>query len=250
MGANRTARYWLAAIIVLYLVLAALFAACTPPGRRPTSPRTITTCAMWRSIYRCRCCMKATIPTRTWSRSRPRASPRTCRSTRSATNSTSRRCTMSLAAPVYTLTGGNLTALRLLSVLLGAGIVLLAYAIGRRVFPLRPALGLGAAALVAFLPQHLATVSQVGNDVLAELLFAAALYVLIGWLAAASDGKARARVPVAAGPAARADPRHQDHRVHRAAAGHGRADLALAAGARERRAHRPRDHRGCAAGRC
>jgi hypothetical protein len=31
---------------------------------------------------------------------------------------------------------------------------------------------------VAFLPQHLATVSQVGNDVLAELLVAAALYAL------------------------------------------------------------------------
>jgi len=86
-----------------------------------------------------------------------------------------------LVAPLYSLTNGNLLALRLFSVLLGAGIVILAYVITRRVFPGRPALALGTAAFVAFLPQHLATISQVGNDVLAELLFAAVLYVLVGW---------------------------------------------------------------------
>ena len=85
-----------------------------------------------------------------------------------------------LAAPVYSLAGGSLTALRLLSVLLGAGIVVLAYGVARRVLPGRPAPALGAAAFVAFLPQHLATVSQVGNDVLAELLLAAVLFLLVG----------------------------------------------------------------------
>jgi 4-amino-4-deoxy-L-arabinose transferase-like glycosyltransferase len=93
-----------------------------------------------------------------------------------------------LAAPVYSLAGGSLTALRLFSVLLGASIVLLAYGIARRIFPARPTLALGAAAFVAFLPQHLATVSQVGNDVLAELLFAAMLYVLVGWVVADRAG--------------------------------------------------------------
>ncbi len=87
-----------------------------------------------------------------------------------------------LAAPIFNLTGGDPLALRLLSVFLGAGIVLLTYAIARRVFPDRPGLALGAAAFVAFLPQHLATVSQIGNDVLAELLFALVLFVLIGEL--------------------------------------------------------------------
>ena len=66
--------------------------------------------------------------------------------------------------------------------LLGLGVVLLAYALVRRIYPERAALALGAAAFVAFLPQHLATVSQVGNDVLAELLFAAVLYILVGWV--------------------------------------------------------------------
>ncbi len=99
-----------------------------------------------------------------------------------------------LAAPIYSLAAGNaliddpLTAVRFLSVILGAGIVLLAYGIARRIYPARPALALGAAAFLAFLPQHLATVSQVGNDVLAELLFAAVLYVLVGWVVADRAG--------------------------------------------------------------
>ncbi|MGC8779234.1 MAG: glycosyltransferase family 39 protein [Anaerolineae bacterium] len=86
-----------------------------------------------------------------------------------------------LLAPVYSLTRGALAPLRLCSVLLGAGVVWLAYAIARRLAPRRVDLALATAAFVAFLPQHLATVSQVGNDVLAGLLFALALYVLIGW---------------------------------------------------------------------
>lgn len=86
------------------------------------------------------------------------------------------------AAPVYALSGGSLIALRLFSVLLGAGIVLFAYGIARRAAPADAGIALGAAAIVAFLPQHLATVSQVGNDVLAELLLAAVLFVSVGLL--------------------------------------------------------------------
>ncbi|MDQ1301477.1 MAG: 2 protein, partial [Chloroflexota bacterium] len=85
-----------------------------------------------------------------------------------------------LLAPIYRLTQGALLPLRLASALLGACVVALAYAIARRISPGRADLALGAAAFVAFLPQHLATVAQVGNDVLAELLFAAVLYLLVG----------------------------------------------------------------------
>ncbi|MGE5602411.1 MAG: glycosyltransferase family 39 protein [Nitrososphaerales archaeon] len=84
-----------------------------------------------------------------------------------------------LTAPVFALTNGSLVGLRLLSVLLGAGIVLFAYAIARRAAPSDPAIALAAASVVAFLPQHLATVSQVGNDVLAELLLAAVLFISV-----------------------------------------------------------------------
>ncbi len=92
-----------------------------------------------------------------------------------------------LLASLFVLVHGNLIVLRLCSVFLGAGIVLLAFLIGRRIFPGRPGMALGAAAFVAFLPQHLATVSQVGNDVLAELLFAAVLLILVGWVQETGD---------------------------------------------------------------
>jgi len=99
-----------------------------------------------------------------------------------------------LLAPIYAAVRGALLPLRLASVLLGLGVVLLAHAVMQRIYPERAALALGAAAFVAFLPQHLATVSQVGNDVLAELLFAAVLYILVGWVMSTRDmGRGRAR---------------------------------------------------------
>ncbi|MBM4461336.1 MAG: phospholipid carrier-dependent glycosyltransferase, partial [Chloroflexi bacterium] len=105
-----------------------------------------------------------------------------------------------LASPVYWLAGGRLVGVRLFSALLGGGIVLLAYALGRRVFGARSALALGAAAFVALLPQHLATVAQVGNDVLAELLYAALLYLLATWVMApqSGHGSGQASLPTAA----------------------------------------------------
>ena len=86
-----------------------------------------------------------------------------------------------LAAPVFALSGGALLPLRLFSVLLGAGLVLLVYLIARRVAPARPFIAVAAAAFAAYLPQHLASASQAGNDILAELLLAMVLYVLVDW---------------------------------------------------------------------
>lgn len=71
-----------------------------------------------------------------------------------------------LATPVYSITDGSLTALRLFSVLIGLIIVWCAYAIGRLMFPERPVIGLGAAACVAFQPQHIHILASVNNDAL------------------------------------------------------------------------------------
>ena len=84
-----------------------------------------------------------------------------------------------ILTPIYLLSGGLLTALRLTSVILGAGVVLLAYLIGRQLFPGRGWLALAAAAFVAFLPQHVAMLASVNNDSLAELIIAAILLLLI-----------------------------------------------------------------------
>jgi 4-amino-4-deoxy-L-arabinose transferase-like glycosyltransferase len=84
-----------------------------------------------------------------------------------------------LATPLYLLFDGALIPLRLFSLILGAGVIILAYAIVSIVFPDRPILALGTAAFVAFLPQHVAMLAGVNNDSLTELLIAAALLLLL-----------------------------------------------------------------------
>jgi 4-amino-4-deoxy-L-arabinose transferase-like glycosyltransferase len=82
------------------------------------------------------------------------------------------------------LSGGSLLAVRLFSVGLGAGVVILAFAVARAVFPHRPAVALGAMAFTAFVPMHLSMLASVNNDALAELLIAAMLLLLVRRLAA------------------------------------------------------------------
>jgi 4-amino-4-deoxy-L-arabinose transferase-like glycosyltransferase len=81
--------------------------------------------------------------------------------------------------PIYRLSGGSLVAMRLLSVLFGAGVVALAYVIGRVVFVGDVPRALAVAAFVAFVPQHLAILGSVNNDSLAELIIAAILALLV-----------------------------------------------------------------------
>jgi hypothetical protein len=87
-----------------------------------------------------------------------------------------------LLAPVYALSGGALLPLRLTSVLLGAGVVFVAYLVVRRAYPERAGLALGTAAFVAFVPQHIATNAGVQNDPLAELILGLVLLRLVSWL--------------------------------------------------------------------
>jgi hypothetical protein len=84
-----------------------------------------------------------------------------------------------LQTPVYEISNGSLTALRLLSLLLGVGIVILAHATFRLLFPQTGWLAWIATAFVALLPQHLAILTSVNNDALAWLLVAASLYLLV-----------------------------------------------------------------------
>ncbi len=66
---------------------------------------------------------------------------------------------------------------RWLSLLMGAGTVLLVYGTGRELFPHRPVLAVGAAALVAFNPMFVFINASVHDDALADLVAAATLYV-------------------------------------------------------------------------
>lgn len=87
-----------------------------------------------------------------------------------------------LAAPVFRFSRGALPALRLLSAVLGGLFIALIYAIGRAIYPGRPALALGAAAFTAFLPMHVAMAASVNNDALAEMLLAATLLLAIRYI--------------------------------------------------------------------
>ena len=84
-----------------------------------------------------------------------------------------------LATPFYRLFGGALIPLRLFSVVLGAGVVVTAYAIALALRPGDTVLALGVAAFVAFVPMHLTMMASVNNDALAELLLAVVMLLLI-----------------------------------------------------------------------
>jgi 4-amino-4-deoxy-L-arabinose transferase-like glycosyltransferase len=94
-----------------------------------------------------------------------------------------------LQTPLFRLFDGALRPLRLFSVLLGGGVVLLAYGVAWHALEGRRWLALTAAAFVAFLPQHVAMMAAVNNDSLAELLIGAILLLLVRseWVAGAGQ---------------------------------------------------------------
>jgi 4-amino-4-deoxy-L-arabinose transferase-like glycosyltransferase len=90
-----------------------------------------------------------------------------------------------LGAIVAKLTGDDARLIRLVSVVLGVLTILSVYAVARRLFPLRPALAVGAAALVALLPEAQYLAGAINDDNLAWL--AGALLVLAGVVVLQSD---------------------------------------------------------------
>ncbi|MEZ4834375.1 MAG: glycosyltransferase family 39 protein [Caldilineaceae bacterium] len=101
-----------------------------------------------------------------------------------------------IAAPVFSLAGGSLIALRLFNALMGVAVIALIFLTVRAIFPARPRLALGTAAFVAFLPMHVAILSSVNNDPLAGVIVAATMYVLARWVREEFAGGKFARLPV------------------------------------------------------
>jgi 4-amino-4-deoxy-L-arabinose transferase-like glycosyltransferase len=83
-----------------------------------------------------------------------------------------------LGAVISKLTGGDPRLIRLLSVALGMLTILTVYLVARRLFPSRPMLAIGTAAIVALLPEAQYLAGAVNDDNLAWL--AGALLVLAG----------------------------------------------------------------------
>jgi 4-amino-4-deoxy-L-arabinose transferase-like glycosyltransferase len=90
-----------------------------------------------------------------------------------------------LGAVLSKFTGGDPRLIRLLSVALGVLTILAVFLIARRLFPARPALAVGAAALVGLLPEAQYLAGAINDDNLAWL--AGALLVLAGVVVLQSD---------------------------------------------------------------
>ena len=87
-----------------------------------------------------------------------------------------------LLTPIFSLTNGALLPLRLASVLIGAGVIWLAYRIARLLFPEAEWVAWSTAVFVAFIPQHVAMLASVNNDSLSEFLIALLLYLTLRWV--------------------------------------------------------------------
>jgi 4-amino-4-deoxy-L-arabinose transferase-like glycosyltransferase len=172
----------LAAILLIYLILGVLFAVYTPPWQAPDEPAHYNYIRYLAETGRFPVLQMGDYPHEYMEQIKGRRFPPDLSIDPIRYEYHQPPLYYLLAAPIYLVGQGDLLSLRLLSVALGACVVLLAYAAARRIYPGWPALVLATAAFVAFLPQHLATVSQAGNDVLAELLFALILYQLIAWV--------------------------------------------------------------------
>ena len=91
--------------------------------------------------------------------------------------------------PLYYVLGAVLVAplpeiwwplvLRMLSVVLGGVLLVVAYLVAIEIFPQQPAWALGAAAFTAVVPMHVAMTAAVNNDTLAELLLGLVLLALV-----------------------------------------------------------------------
>ncbi len=92
-----------------------------------------------------------------------------------------------LATPIYHLFDGALVPLRLLSVVMGAGVLVVAFGTVRAIFPARPGRALMVAAFIAFIPQHVAMTAGVNNDALAELIVGGTLWALVVYVGGGND---------------------------------------------------------------
>jgi 4-amino-4-deoxy-L-arabinose transferase-like glycosyltransferase len=175
-------------LCAIYLVVAALFAIYTPPWQAPDEPAHYN---YVRQVAEAGCC--PVIEMSDWNL----AYQSELTSQRFTPNLLDDLPTLQyedhqpplyylLASVVFKLTNGSLIALRLFSVLIGLGVVLSAYGIGRAIYPQRPWIALGAAAFVAFLPQHVAIMASVNNDGLAEVIIGVTLLATVWYMNAES----------------------------------------------------------------
>ncbi len=189
MRRERLPVFVLALIVLAYLVIATLYAVKTPAWQVPDEPAHYNYIAQ---IARNGCCLK--LQPGDWDNDYLEAikaakfSPASLQNRLDTVRYEDHQPPLYylLLTPIYDLSNGNLIAMRLASMLLGAGIVIVAWAAVQVAFPSQPWLALATAAFVAFVPQHVAMMAGVENDSFAELIIALTLLVSVIYL---GDGK-------------------------------------------------------------
>jgi len=171
-------------IIVIYLVLGSLYALLTPPWQIPDEPAHYNYSRFVAENLRYPVLQAGDYPHAYLEEIKARNFPPTMSIDPIRYESWQPPLYYSLAVPFYWLTRfwppeRQVIALRLLSLLMGGGIVYLAYLIAREVFPANKALALGTAAFAAGVPMHIAMLAAVNNDGLAELVLAGVLWMLV-----------------------------------------------------------------------
>jgi 4-amino-4-deoxy-L-arabinose transferase-like glycosyltransferase len=184
---SRLARWALPVIILLYLIVGTLYAVLTPPWQAPDEPahyNYVKQIALHRSLP----VLKpgdypvAYLEEIKAARFPPEMSVEPIRY-----EFHQPPLYYLLSVPLFQLFGGALLPLRLLSLGLGALLLVVIYWLVLELAPSRPCLALGAAAFVAFLPMHLAMTAAANNDTLAELLLAMVLLLSIRYLKRAAS---------------------------------------------------------------
>jgi hypothetical protein len=99
------------------------------------------------------------------------------------------------------VSGGGIRAMRFLSLLMGAGCIVLIYRLALLLLPEDPEVALLASAVAALTPGHIAITSTVNNDVLLELLFSTSLFLLVSAMRSGLNGWRAGWLGVAVGAA-------------------------------------------------
>ena len=87
-----------------------------------------------------------------------------------------------IAALVFNLSHGSLLAIRLLSLVIGAGVIVAVYLALARLMPDRKIIALAGAAFVAFLPEYIAIAASANNDSLSILVVSVLAVVAMTYL--------------------------------------------------------------------
>ena len=181
---NRYARWLLPAIVLLYLILATLYAVYTPAWQAPDEPAHYNYVRYLAESHRFPILKPGDYPAAYLEEIKAAHFPPEMSIESIRYEFHQPPLYYLLVVPLYSLFGGALLPLRLLSVALGALLLLVVRWTVSALVPERPFLALGATAFVAFLPMHLAMTAAVNNDTLAELLLAMILLLTIRYLKA------------------------------------------------------------------